>query len=62
MDVDPSKVHVEQSRARIAALGPTNVALHTRNLTAVEEADRVFDYIICHGVYSWVPGRCARGL
>ena len=38
----------------IGALGLRNITVSQRNILDVGKEDR-FDYIICHGVYSWVP-------
>lgn len=53
--VDLSRTQVAAGRARIAHLGLENVKIHCRSLTELDEAVGQFDYIICHGVYSWVP-------
>ena len=51
---DISGVHVERARATIAALDLANITIEQRNILDVGGAGQ-FDYIICHGVYSWVP-------
>jgi len=52
---DLSGVQVQRARDTIQALDLRNIAVEQRNiLDARREADK-FDYIICHGVYSWVP-------
>ncbi|MCX5590640.1 methyltransferase regulatory domain-containing protein [Alcaligenes endophyticus] len=53
--VDLSAVQVEQGKAAIAALGLANVKLHAMSLTDIDESFGQFDYIIAHGVFSWVP-------
>ena len=53
--VDFSAVQVAQGQARIETLGLTNVTLRNRSILDLTKADGAFDYIICHGVYSWVP-------
>jgi SAM-dependent methyltransferase len=52
--VDLSARQVAEGRARIGALGLTNVRIEAASITDVDERWGVFDYIICHGVYSWV--------
>jgi methyltransferase-like protein len=42
-------------RARIARLGLSNIELLWQDLMDVTPDIGDFDYIICHGVYSWVP-------
>jgi methyltransferase-like protein/2-polyprenyl-3-methyl-5-hydroxy-6-metoxy-1,4-benzoquinol methylase len=53
--VDLSAVQVAQGQAVIAALGLDNVRLQAMSITDVDETFGAFDYILCHGVYSWVP-------
>ena len=55
LGVDLSERQVAAGRETIAALGLANVEL--RNLSILDIAPELgqFDYIIAHGVYSWVP-------
>jgi SAM-dependent methyltransferase len=53
--LDISAKQIELGQARIARLGLGNITLQARSLTELGEADGHFDYIICHGVYSWIP-------
>ena len=53
--VDLSAHAIERGQANVAALGLTNIALHNRNIMEMASDGRPFDYIIAHGVYSWVP-------
>lgn len=55
LGVDLSGVQVEHGRRRLGRLGLTNIELRHGSITDVGEADGTFDYVICHGVYSWVP-------
>ena len=55
LGVDLSRVQVEHGRRRLGRLGLKNAELRLGSITEVGEADGIFDYIICHGVYSWVP-------
>lgn len=52
--VDRSARQVAAGRAMIAALGLSNVTLYCLDLRAVPADWGEFDYIIAHGVYSWV--------
>lgn len=54
--LDLSKVQVEQGVAAISHARLPNVELRAFNLEEVDASFGQFDYIICHGVYSWVPG------
>ncbi len=53
--IDISAVQVEAACARIAAHGLENIKIHCGSITALEAPEGSFDYIICHGVFSWVP-------
>lgn len=57
--VDSSAVQVQSGRDLIAALGLRNIELHAADFLKFPAPDgpvpEPFDYILCHGVYSWVP-------
>jgi methyltransferase-like protein/2-polyprenyl-3-methyl-5-hydroxy-6-metoxy-1,4-benzoquinol methylase len=53
--LDISSRQIDLGKERIARLGLANIELQARSLTELCEADGSFDYIICHGVYSWIP-------
>lgn len=53
--VDLARTQVAAGRARIARLGLTNIEIRCQSFTEIGEELGSFDYIICHGVYSWVP-------
>ncbi len=53
--VDLSARQIETAKAIAAAAGLTNVTFHALNLSDVDDSFGTFDFIICHGVYSWVP-------
>ena len=53
--VDLARTQVAAGRSRIARLGLKNIAIHCQSFTEIGEELGSFDYIICHGVYSWVP-------
>ena len=55
LGVDLSQRQIEEGQQRIAALGLSNINLRRQSLTDLRSKDGGFDYIICHGVYSWVP-------
>ena len=55
LGIDFSAVQVHQGAADVAALGLPNIELAQADLRDFGEASGVFDYIIAHGVYSWVP-------
>lgn len=53
--IDLSTVQIAQGIERVRQLGITNLELRHMNLEDVDASFGSFDYIICHGVYSWVP-------
>jgi len=53
--IDLSEVQIQTGQARLDALGLNNVRLQAANIEEVGKADKPYDYIICHGVFSWVP-------
>ena len=53
--IERSQRHIEIGQSRIAELGLSNVQLVQQDLRQVTPQLGTFDYIICHGVYSWVP-------
>ena len=53
--VDLSNRHVGDGRERIAALALKNIRLQQGDLTTFDLGGEQFDYVICHGVFSWVP-------
>jgi SAM-dependent methyltransferase len=55
LGVDLSARHVAEANARIAALKLTNITVRQGDLAALSFERAGFDFIICHGVFSWVP-------
>ena len=53
--IDLSKVQIDAGLANIKALGLKNIELKHCSITDIDESFGKFDYIICHGVFSWVP-------
>ncbi|MBN8920918.1 MAG: methyltransferase regulatory domain-containing protein [Rhizobiales bacterium] len=53
--IDLSAPTIAQGREQVAALGLSNVELVAGDIMQVDAAFGQFDYIIAHGVYSWVP-------
>lgn len=52
---DLSARAIAAGRQTIAALGLTNIELAQEDLRALPDRHGDFDFIIAHGVYSWVP-------
>ncbi len=53
--LDRSARHIEDGRKRIIACGLGNISLAQADLAVFVPDARTFDYVICHGVFSWVP-------
>jgi 2-polyprenyl-3-methyl-5-hydroxy-6-metoxy-1,4-benzoquinol methylase/methyltransferase-like protein len=53
--IDLSPRQIADGQARIHRLGLHNIQLDARSLDDLGPEDGAFDYIICHGVFSWVP-------
>jgi methyltransferase-like protein/cyclopropane fatty-acyl-phospholipid synthase-like methyltransferase len=53
LDLSPRQIADAQVMAESLAL--TNIHLHARSILDIDDSWGVFDYLICHGVYSWVP-------
>ena len=53
--VDLAARPVEKGREVIADMGLRNIRLHQMSIVDLPRDAGVFDYIIAHGVYSWVP-------
>jgi methyltransferase-like protein len=53
--LDLSQVQVNQGQQLIAELGLTNIQLQALDILSVDRSIGSFDYILAHGVYSWVP-------
>ena len=52
--IDLSPRHIAEAQAGVAALQLTNITFHAMSLEDVGSVFGTFDYIIAHGVYSWV--------
>lgn len=53
--VDLSAVQVQKAQQTIRELKLTNIEILHLGIEAITPAFGEFDYIICHGIYSWVP-------
>jgi methyltransferase-like protein/2-polyprenyl-3-methyl-5-hydroxy-6-metoxy-1,4-benzoquinol methylase len=54
--IDLSEVQIEAGRTRVQALGLDNVELLAGDIARMELTELgQFDFIVAHGVYSWVP-------
>src|SRR5262245_44970573 len=53
--IDLSKRQVDAGKQLYEPLGMKNLELRHNSILDVDDSFGKFDYIICHGVYSWVP-------
>ncbi len=53
--IDLSSVQIADGQRFVEALGLSNIELKHLSITDVDDSMGQFDYIVCHGVYSWVP-------
>lgn len=52
--IDYSSRQIAQAEATAKAVGVGNVTFQTKSVTDITPEFGKFDYILCHGVYSWV--------
>jgi methyltransferase-like protein/ubiquinone/menaquinone biosynthesis C-methylase UbiE len=55
LGIDLSQRQIDEGRRTIAALGLRNIELVHASIDTIGDEHGQFDYIICHGVFSWVP-------
>lgn len=60
--VDLSPVQIDAGRGLVEAMGLRNVQLIQGSLTDLDSGLGKFDYIVCHGVYSWVPDEVRQAI
>ncbi len=53
--IDLSRRQIDDGRQLAARLGLANVELVHGDVATVDEGYGPFDYVVCHGLYSWVP-------
>ncbi|MGE3479684.1 MAG: methyltransferase regulatory domain-containing protein [Dongiaceae bacterium] len=53
--IDISSKQIEDGQKQVEALGLKNISLRLESITDIDAAYGTFDYIICHGIMSWVP-------
>ncbi|MDA7416574.1 class I SAM-dependent methyltransferase [Xenophilus arseniciresistens] len=55
LGVDLSALQIQDGQALLARVHVPNAQLRTLSITDIDASLGQFDYILCHGVYSWVP-------
>ena len=53
--IDLSKKQIDESRKAVDDLGLNNIEMKHFSISDVDRSFGTFDYIIAHGIYSWVP-------
>jgi methyltransferase-like protein/ubiquinone/menaquinone biosynthesis C-methylase UbiE len=53
--IDLSEAHIVQGNKLINSLNMKNIRLEQKDVMTIDESFGEFDYIIAHGLYSWVP-------
>ncbi|HND13134.1 MAG TPA: class I SAM-dependent methyltransferase [Pseudomonadota bacterium] len=53
--IDLSARHIETGQQEVSQLGISNLSLRHQDLLTFGDGEQPFDYIIGHGIYSWVP-------
>ena len=53
--IDLSPVQVQHGNDLIQSIGLTNVTLLEKNIIDIDDDFGTFDYILVHGIWSWVP-------
>ncbi|MCZ6659301.1 MAG: class I SAM-dependent methyltransferase [Gammaproteobacteria bacterium] len=55
--IDLSNVQVQAGQQQVDALNLDNISLRHQSILELDRSEGLFDYIICHGVFSWVDAR-----
>jgi methyltransferase-like protein/2-polyprenyl-3-methyl-5-hydroxy-6-metoxy-1,4-benzoquinol methylase len=55
LGIDLSAVQIEDGQRVVDRLGLGNIELRHASILDIDESYGRFDYVICHGVFAWVP-------
>ncbi len=55
LGVDLAPRHIDEASKQIEALGLGNIEVRQGDIAGLAFGSDAFDYIICHGVFSWAP-------
>ena len=55
LGIDLSARQIDEGGRNIQKVGLRNIELRQQSIADLTGSDGLFDYVICHGVYSWVP-------
>lgn len=62
LGLDLSEKQILVGKDAIKAMGLKNIKLKHQDITTYKVPAKKFDYIICHGVYSWVPAQVKEAI
>src|ERR1051325_1309888 len=60
--IELSQRQIDEGRKTISALGLRNINLRAGSILDVNDDFGRFDYIVCHGVYSWSPAEIREAI
>lgn len=60
--IDYSRVQIEKAQEIQDKIGIKNIQFLHKNILDIDISLGKFDYIICHGVFSWVPQEVQQGI
>lgn len=60
--IDASRAHIDDARRSAQRLGLANIDLHVGDAARIGNDPGTFDYIMAHGVMSWVPDAVRDGI
>lgn len=60
--LDLSEKQILVGKDAVKAMGLKNIELKHQDITTYKVPEKKFDYIICHGVYSWVPAEVKEAI
>ncbi|MEQ1619367.1 MAG: class I SAM-dependent methyltransferase [Terricaulis sp.] len=55
LGVDLARRHIDEAGEQIAVLGLGNIEVRQGDIAQLAFGPDAFDYVICHGVFSWAP-------
>jgi SAM-dependent methyltransferase len=62
LGIDLAEGHVAAGRRQIERLGLTNITLAHGDIAGAKLEGMRFDYVICHGVFSWAPAAAQEAI
>lgn len=62
LGIDLSETQINTGRQFASTLGLKNLELRCQNLADFSDKEGKYDYILAHGVFSWVPGEARKRL